>query len=53
MLGYAPRDQRQAPPRADPPPPPGADPPPGTVHAGRYGQQAGGKHHTGMQTSYS
>ena len=30
---------------------PGADtPPPGTVHAVRYGQQAGGTHPTGMYT---
>ena len=25
---------------------------PGAVHAGRYGQQAGGKHPTGMHTCY-
>ena len=43
MLGYTPRtrgryppDQRQVPPSA--------------VHAGRYGQQAGGMHSTGMQS---
>ena len=30
--------------------PPGADTPPGAVHAGRYGQQAGGTHPTGMHT---
>ena len=48
------------PPRADTPlgaDPPGTrpypPPPPGTVHAGRCGQQAGGTHPTGMQTSYS
>ena len=33
------------------PPPPRADPP-GAVHAGRYGQQAGGMHPTGMQSCY-
>ena len=31
-------------------PPPGVDPTPGTVYAGRYGQQAGGTHPTGMNT---
>ena len=31
--------------------PPGADPP-CAVHAGRYGQQAGGTHPTGMHTCY-
>ena len=47
-------DQRQAP----PPPgseagtPPGADTP-STVHAGRYGQQAGGTHPTGMQSCFT
>ena len=30
--------------------PPDQTPPPGTVHAGRYGQQAGGMHPTGMQS---
>ena len=30
--------------------PPGADTPPCAVHAGRYGQQAGGMHPTGMQS---
>ena len=47
--------------RADTPwdqaPLPGADTPPeqtppGAVHAGRYGQQAGGMHPTGMQSCY-
>ena len=38
-------------------PPPGADTPwsrhaPCAVHAGRYGQQAGGMHPTGMQSCY-
>ena len=38
-------------------PPPGADPPPSrhsprAVHAGRYGQQAGGTHPTGMHTCW-
>ena len=32
--------------------PPRADTPPYTVHAGRYGQQAGGTHPTGMHTCY-
>ena len=31
-------------------PPPGADTPPRAVYAGRYGQQAGGTHPTGMHT---
>ena len=31
-------------------PPPGQVPPPGTVPAGRYGQQAGGTHPTGMHS---
>ena len=31
------------------PPPPGKADPPCTVHAGRYGQQAGGMHPSGMQ----
>ena len=39
-----PPDQRQAPPR------PEAGRPPRAVHAGRYGQQAGGTHPTGMHT---
>ena len=44
MLGY--------PPGTDPP---GADTPfpPGAGHAGRYGQRAGGTHHTGMQSCNS
>ena len=37
MLGYNGADN-----------PPRADPPPGAVHAGRYGQQEGGTHPTGM-----
>ena len=42
MLGYPPG-------KADPPPPwQGA--PTRAVHAGRYGQQAGGMHPTGMQS---
>ena len=32
-------------------PPPGADPP-NAEHAGRYGQQAGGTHPTGMQSCF-
>ena len=27
-------------------------PPPGAVHAGRYGQQAGGTHRTGMHSCF-
>ena len=34
------------------PPPPRADTPPHAVHAGRYGQQAGGTHSTKMHTCY-
>ena len=41
-----PRDQRQAPLPLD-------QAPPSAVHAGRYGQQAGGRHPTGMQSCYS
>ena len=57
--------QEQTPPEADTPRsrhPPGADTPqeqtsgtrhpPSAVHAGRYGQQAGGMHATGMQSSF-
>ena len=36
------------PPGADTPP--GSRHPPGAVHAGRYGQQAGSMHPTGMHT---
>ena len=49
MLGYPPGpgtlplDQKH---------PPGPGRPPGTVHAGRYGQQVGGTHPTGMQSYY-
>ena len=32
--------------------PPGADISPCAVHAGRYGQQAGGLHPTGMQSCF-
>ena len=32
--------------------PPPQERPPGAVHAGRYGQQAGGTHTTGMHTCY-
>ena len=49
--------REQTPPRADTPQSrhlQGPDPPeagtPGAVHAGRYGQRAGGMHHTGMQS---
>ena len=59
MLGYQPpAPHEQTPLRADPPSgskhPLGADtpqeqtPPTAAVHAGRYGQQAGGTHPTGM-----
>ena len=41
---------RHPPPGADTPLPSGADPSPRAVHAGRYGQQAGGMHPTGMQS---
>ena len=47
MLGYTP--QGPGTPLRDQAPPP----PPSTVHAGRYGQQAGGTHPTGMQSCYS
>ena len=47
MLGYTPPDQRQTPP-LDQTPPQVADTP--AVHAGRYGQQAGGTHPTGMHS---
>ena len=44
---------RQTPWQEDPPGkgdnPPGKADPPGTVHAGRYGEQAGSMHPTGMQ----
>ena len=43
----------QAPPQDQAPPPKQAPPeqaPPGAVHAGRYGQRAGGIHPTGMQS---
>ena len=62
----SPWDQRQAPPGADTPPEqtpplgpeagtPAEQTPPGTdtlsaVHAGRYGEQAGGTHPAGMQS---
>ena len=32
--------------------PPGPGTPPGAVHAGRYGQQAGGTHPTGMHSCF-
>ena len=56
--GADPPQSRHPPKQTHPGPeagPPGADPTPtpGTVHAGRYGQQAGGTHPTGKQTSYS
>ena len=47
-----PHDQRQTPPhdQRQTTPGPEADPPPFAVYAGRYGQQAGGTHPTGMQS---
>ena len=52
-----PLDQRQAPPGPEAGTLPGPDTPrnqpptsPSAVHAGRYGQQAGGTHRTGMQS---
>ena len=59
MLGYTPHPPGQKPPAADTPQqqtPPQHQTPPGSrhplcaVHAGRYGQQAGGTHPTGMHT---
>ena len=59
MLGYTPPPGTRGrhPPGEDTPQghttPPGqrhSAPPPGTVYAGRYGQQAGGTHPTGMQS---
>ena len=57
---HTPRDQRQAPPRTrgrQPPQDQRQAPPgtrgghtPGAVHAGRYGQQGGGMHPTGMHS---
>ena len=46
-----PLDQAPPPPRAVPldQAPPSMHTPPGAVHAGRYGQRAGGMHPTGMQ----
>ena len=34
------------------PPPPAGTPPLGAVHAGRYGQEAGGTHPTGMHSCF-
>ena len=59
--GAFPWDQRQAPPPTGGRHPPGTrgkhhlpgpDPPPSAVHAGRYRQQAGVMHPTGMQSCY-
>ena len=55
MLGYHPPGAPPAGSRPTNPPPPGAGiplgaDPPGAVHAGGYGQQAGGRHSTGMQS---
>ena len=64
-IAYHPPPPEQTPPGANPqdqapPPLPGTPPgpgtplgqgtPPGAEHAGRYGQRAGGTHHTGMQS---
>ena len=55
MLGYPTAPPGSRPPGADPlgAEPPSRHPPeqtpPGAVHAGRYGQQAGSTHPTGMQ----
>ena len=52
---YTPPRSRYTPPWEGTPPsrytPPGQVHPPGAVHAGRYGQQAGGTHPTGMHSS--
>ena len=60
MLGYTTLPRSRHPPGVDCPPgpdSPGADPPEqtplGAVHAGRYGQQAGGTHPTGMHTCFA
>ena len=58
MLGYTPHPPPgpkagTPPPEYTPPsrhPPQDQAPPPSAVHAGRYGQQAGGTHPTGMQS---
>ena len=53
MLGYhIPPGADLLPPEQTPPgtSPPGSRHPPCAVHAGRYGQQAGGMHPTGMQS---
>ena len=54
MLGYTPWEQtpppqKQTPPKSRPP----RSRPPRAVHAGRYGQQAGGMHPTGMHTCFN
>ena len=46
MLGYT----TTPPPGTDTRHPPPEQKPPSAAHAGRYGQQAGGKHPTGMQS---
>ena len=57
--GRHPPGSRHPPPEQTPPPPswnkaqpPEQTHPPGAVHAGRYGQQAGGTHPTGMQSCF-
>ena len=52
---YSPRQVHPPPPGRYTPQqvqPPAGTPPPGAVHAGRYGQQAGGTHPTGMHSCY-
>ena len=50
MLGYHPPGAGTTPPRADTPQ---EQAPPGAVYAGRYGQQAGGTHPTGMHSCFT
>ena len=54
MLGYTypPTGGRHPPGTRGRHPLPGPDPPPSAVHAGRYRQQAGVMHPTGMQSRY-
>ena len=47
---HTPPPQDHVPPRDHAPPRTIHPPPPGTEHAGRYGQRAGGTHHTEMQS---
>ena len=57
MLGYTPPGPEAGTPPPEPgtplntpPPSPQDQAPPSAVHVGRYGQQAGGTHPTGMQS---